>query len=441
MQYEEVMEYLKMAEKYAGAMELDAITNLLEMLGNPQKKLKFIHVGGTNGKGSIAAYISTILAKAGYKVGRYVSPTIREYRERIQMLYCEKENYIQQYISKENVCKWIEIIQSVCEEIERKKGIHPTPFEIETAMCFLECVEQACDIVVLEVGMGGKHDATNIIDTVICSVFASISMDHMEYLGETLSEIAREKVGIIKEFGTVAAYDYSSWSKESGVKDEISPILNQEIKEKKGELVYADFQKIKNCKHRMNGIVFDYQEYKGIKTNLLGVNQPRNIAVAIEAIELLIKKGWKVEEEDIREGILAAKWEGRFEVLKKNPYFIVDGAHNPDAARCLRETLDLYLPNKKILYIMGVLADKDYPKILSYLGERAEKIITITPNNKRALDGKDLKREAEKYCSQVENGETVERALKIAEQEKDNYDAIVYFGSLYSLHQVYDFLE
>lgn len=440
MKYAETLQFIEDAAKNAGEMELDAIGNLLDQLGHPEEKLTFIHVGGTNGKGSVSAYLSFILATAGKKVGRYISPTIREYRERIQTLECREGEYVSSYITEEQMILWTEQIKRACVKMEQNGKKLPTPFEIETVIGFLEFQKSGCDVVVLEVGMGGRTDATNIIKQTVATVFTSISMDHTQFLGDTLAAIAGEKSGIIKPNGTVVAYDYGYWSRECGNTDEVTLVLADKAKEKRATITFADFSQIKKETHNLQGITFDYKKYEGVYTSLIGENQVKNAVLAIEVVEKLQKKGWKIEKEHIYAGIRNVKWNGRFEVIKNNPLYIVDGAHNSDAARSLKKSIDFYLKGKKLLYITGVLADKDYDSILSFLGKDAQKIITVTPDNERALPAEELAKCAKKYCDCVIVGGTMEEALMLAKREEENYDAVLIFGSLYSLHKVYDFM-
>lgn len=441
MRYTEALHFIENAGRNTGEMGLEAIENLLDELGHPEEKLTFIHVGGTNGKGSVSAYLSFILASAGYKVGRYISPTIREYRERIQTLEYRDGGYVSCYITEEKIIAWTTRIKEACSLIEEKGKKLPTPFEIETVIGFLEFIEQNCNVVLLEVGMGGRTDATNIIKQTAVSVLTSISMDHMQFLGNTLAAIAEEKAGIIKYHGNVVAYDYTFWGKESGKKDEITAVLVDKAREMQADIRFSDFTGITKEIHNLQGITFDYKKYESVYTPLLGENQVKNAALAIEVAEKLRETGWNITKEHIYNGISNTKWHGRFEILKNNPLYIVDGAHNPDAARSLKQSINLYLKGKKKLYIIGILADKDYRSILSVVGKDAEKIITVTPDNKRALPAEDLAQCAREYCDCVTVGGTMEQALMLAKREESNYDAVLIFGSLYSLYQVYDFME
>lgn len=441
MTYKEAMEFVVQADAYCGEMGLEAIGTLLHELGNPEKELTFIHVGGTNGKGSISAYLAFILAAAGYKVGRYISPTIRQYRERIQCLEWREGRTDISFIPEENFVAETEKLYIAYEKMKQSQNQLPSAFELETALSFLYFKDCKCDVVMLEVGMGGKRDATNIISDSACTVFASISMDHMNVLGNSLSEIAQEKAGIIKSKGHVVAYDYQTWCKERDIKNTISPILKQCCKEKDASIRFADFSKLSNEHHSMDGIEFDYGDYKKIVTPLLGKNQVKNAAVALECVSLLKERGWNITRDAVYAGMKHVIWEGRFQVIWKYPYYIVDGAHNEDAASSLAESVSLYLKDKKILCIVGILADKEYEKVLGHVAPLAKKIITVTPDNERALSAVKCMEVAKVFCPCVEVGETVERAMDMARLEEKEYDAVLIFGSLYYLHHVYDYIE
>ena len=441
MNYKEAIEFVEQANQYSGEMGLDAIKGLLEELGNPHRKLKYVHVGGTNGKGSVCTYISSVLVASGYKVGRYISPVIKDYKEKIQTVFLSDGKIESVYVSEKTLIKHIEKIRNACERIRQKGKQYPSAFEIETVLGFLVFLEEACDLVVLEVGMGGRLDATNVIEESECTVLASISMDHKEYLGETLGEIAKEKSGIVKNSGLVVAYDYYAWSKEQGVKDTISMEVEKQCKEKHATATFADFAEIHKEQHNIDGIWFDYKGWKDLYTPLLGENQVKNAVVALEALFLLQKKGWNITEAAVYEGLKQAKWQGRFEIIKKSPYYVLDGAHNVDAAKSLAKSIDIYFKNKKRLFIMGMLADKDYRGVLEQVGSYADRIITITPDNPRALPAEQLLVEANAYCKQVEVGKNVNAALERAREIEKEYDVVFIFGSLYSQHLVYEYME
>lgn len=437
--YKEAMNYIQETMQYGSVLGLENTMELLRRLENPEKKLKFIHIAGTNGKGSIAAYISSMLAEANYCVGRYVSPTIFDYCERIQIQTKEKT----EYISKESVADILTKIKFITMQMTKEGYPHPTAFEIETAMAFLEFVNQGCDYVVLEVGMGGRLDSTNVIKNTICAVFSSISMDHMEFLGNSLEKIAYEKAGIIKQGCQVISYDQnweSNYPKRElyldGGMDAMTVIQDECIKQK-ASLTIADFSKIKNVSHSFDGIYLDYKDYNHVKISLLGECQPKNAAVAIEVIETL----GLCTKEQIYSGLEKTAWRGRFDILSKDPLIIVDGAHNEGAARSLEQSILYYLKEKRLIYVIGMLADKDYSTVLEYTAKYAQRIVTITPNSIRALSSGKLMLEAKKYCNDVVDGHTIEEGLELAEQyrKKENFDGILIFGSLSFLGEVYQY--
>ena len=315
MEYKEARRFLEQANAEVGEMGIEALRSLLDGLEHPEKQLSFVHVGGTNGKGSVCAYLTGMLSAAGYRVGRYVSPTIRGYRERIQMQETLEGEQKVSYISPEELVEYTVQLQDVYKQMKAEGKSLPSTFELETALGFLYFQKHNCDVVLLEVGLGGRLDATNVIEHTLCTVLTSISMDHMQVLGDCLEDIAREKAGIIKPNGLVVAYDYESWAKEQGMEDVISPVIKSVADEQNATCVFTDFTKIKNETHDMEGITFDYKNWNKIWTPLLGENQVKNLAVAIEAAEQLKKRGVKIHREQMMQGIAQTVWGGRFEVV------------------------------------------------------------------------------------------------------------------------------
>ncbi len=399
---------------------LDSIRELCARLGNPQKELKFVHIAGTNGKGSTSAFISSALMAAGYRVGRYISPVIFEYRERIQVN--------DKMISRKSMCDILERIKKVCEEMVAEGLPHPTSFEIETAMGFLYFVEKKCDIVVLETGMGGRLDATNIVENTLAAVFVSISMDHMQYLGNTLEKIAAEKVGIIKAGCGVVTLQQS---------DEVMAVIRGAVQALGCELTIANPADIKHPKYGLEKQTFDYLQYKRMQISLAGQYQLENAVLALETLRVLAKKGFPIKEEKLRKGFAGTKWPGRFSVLEKKPLFIVDGAHNEDAAKRLAETIEFYFTNKRIIYIMGVLRDKEYEQIIAHTCKYAQQILTITPpENPRAMRAYDLAVEVAKVNPNVTAVDSVEEAVELAGLLADKETVIIAFGSLSFLGRI-----
>lgn len=414
MKYEQALEYIESLEKYGIVPGLENIKNLCERMDNPQDKLRFVHIAGTNGKGSTLAYISTILKCSGLKVGRYISPTIYDYREKIQIN--------EKYITKKAVAEGLEYIKNICDKMLEDGLTHPTPFEVETALAFWYFERENCDIVVLETGMGGLLDVTNIIANTEVSVIASISMDHTKFLGTSIEEIAAHKAGIIKP-NTKVVYTNQI--------DEVVAVIEKVAKDKKSEMILADSKLATNIKSSLEKQKFDYKEIKKIEITLAGGFQIANAILAIEAVNVLKEKGYPISEKSILKGLKETKWDGRFSVVSKKPLFIVDGAHNEDAAEKLAASIQFYFTNKRIIYIMGMLKDKDYNRVIELTHDYADHILTVTPpNNKRALPGYELAGEISKVHSQVSAVDSIEEAVEVAYLLAGKDDVIISFGSL-----------
>lgn len=414
MTYEEARAFIEETSKYGYILGLDTVTELLKRLGNPQDDLKFVHIAGTNGKGSILAYVSTILKEAGYRVGRYISPTIFDYRERIQVN--------EAYITEEAVARLAEQIYHAGQSMLADGLAHPTCFEVETAMAFLYLKEQNCDIVVLETGMGGSTDATNVVKTTLVSAFASISLDHMGFLGNTLEEIAEVKAGIIKPDTIVVS---------APQKPEVQRVLAETARKQNSEYREVQTEQITDVQYEFENQSFSYGNLKNLRPAMVGSYQIGNAAVAAEVIKALAELGFPVEEEVLRRGLAKTQWVGRFTPVARRPLFVVDGAHNRDAAERLRETLELYFPEKRKVFIIGVLADKEYDYMMSILAPLAEKIITImTPNNPRALSAEALAEDIQKYNRNVETAGSLKEAVGMARAYAGEDDLILAFGSL-----------
>ncbi|BCK00550.1 bifunctional folylpolyglutamate synthase/dihydrofolate synthase [Anaerocolumna chitinilytica] len=435
MNITDAMIFLEDVKQIGSRPGLATISQLLEELGSPQKEVAFVHVAGTNGKGSVSAYIATILASAGYVTGRFSSPAVFAYREMIQLLnknVQEKESgeVIQLFsIEEEELADCISEIKAACSRMIANGKNHPTIFEIETATAFLYFLKKKCDIAVIEVGMGGKLDATNVIDTTKCAVLTAISMDHMEYLGDTLQEIAEHKAGIIKRNIPVVTYQQQ---------EEVQKVIEKRAIEKGSSLIEADFSKIVIKDMDMEGTLFDYSNYKNLKIKLLGKNQVYNAVTAILAVTALHDNGFPIKTEEIYTGLESTVWEGRFQPICKKPLVIIDGAHNEGAAEVLAENIRSYLKDKKLYYIMGMFKDKDYKTVLQLTGKYAREIYCITPPTKRGLHSKLLAEEAISQGISAVDAGNVETAIHmIADKvkEEENY-AILAFGSLSILKQI-----
>lgn len=414
MNYAEARVYLDEVSKYGSVLGLENMRELLGRLGNPQDDLKFIHISGTNGKGSVLAYLSTILSGGGYRTGRYISPTLFSYRERIQV--------DEQKIEKESLAHHVTAIAKVIEEMKAENAGNPTAFEVETALAFLYFKEKDCDIVVLETGLGGALDATNIIKTTVMEVIAPISMDHMEFLGDTLEKIAMQKAGIIKPHTAVV-----SASQEPDAKK----VLDHVCKENQCSMYMVDPAQITDVLYDVEEQQFSYKNWKNVKITLAGSYQILNAALALEGVEELRRLGYHLSEEQVRQGLYRAVWRGRFTLLSKNPAVIIDGAHNPGAAKELKHSLDLYFKGKDLYYIFGVFQDKDYQEVIRLTAPLAKHIITVqTPGNPRALPANELKEAVQAVNPSVEAGQSIQEAVKKSLQLAKNEDAIIIFGSL-----------
>lgn len=428
MNYTESRRYLKEISKYGSVLGLESITKLLDSLGNHQKELRVVHIAGTNGKGSTLAFIQSVLVEAGYQVGRYSSPAVFDDDEIIQINGAN--------IEKDTLADIVTLIQEKADKILAKYGFHPTPFEIETAMAFEYFRRKKCDIVLVECGMGGAGDATNVFDKVLCSVITSISLDHTAFLGETIEKITAVKAGIIKPFCPVVIAKQSERAVDCIKKIAI---------EKKAEYIQAGKAELttqnspETMKSVSNHIVYRATNGKKYQTNIqmLGTYQSVNAATAIEVLLRLENYGYKLEEY-IELGLLKAMWNGRMEIISEEPLFIIDGAHNPGAVKELRDSIDLYFTNKRITFIMGVLADKDFVQEAALIADRAENIITVTPNNSRALDGKKLAETLAVYNNKVQYIDSISEASQYAMDlvRKEQTDMILAFGSLSHLKDI-----
>lgn len=425
MNYQQALEEMQSWGRLGIVPGLESIRQLCARLGNPQEELRFVHIAGTNGKGSLLAYVSTVLKCAGYRVGRYFSPAIFENRERIQIG--------ERSITKKALCEGVERISEICGQMEREGLAHPTAFEAETALAFWYFREQKCDIVVLETGMGGREDATNVIPANAAAVLTSISMDHMKFLGSTLGEIARQKAGIMK-----AACPVVSMVQEP----EAAAVIEEEARRLGCPLTIADGDLAENVHYGIEKQSFDYKQYQGLEIGLAGKVQIENAVLAVEVLEALKAEGFRIRESALREGLLRARWPGRFSVIATNPLFVADGAHNEDAARKLAQSVKFYFTNRKIIYIMGVLKDKEYEKILQLTAPFASQIITVTPpENPRALSAYELALEAAKVNGHVTAADSLEEAVEMGYLLAGKEDVILAFGSLSFLGRLIRIVE
>ena len=394
---------------------LDRIRKLLALLGDPQKELKFVHIAGTNGKGSTAAMTASILCKAGYKAGLFTSPYIYRFHERIQM--------DGRQIADEKLLPLILKVKALAETMEEM----PTEFEFVTALAMEYYRQEACPIVVLEVGMGGLIDATNAIDAPEVAVITNIGLDHTDALGDTEAKIAANKAGIIKTGCHAVVYRGC---------DEVEQVYAQVCAEKQVPLRKADFDSIRLHHCDLFGQTFDCGNRKELFIPLLGNHQLYNSAVVLSVIDALRERGWKIEESHIREGLRDVSWPGRFDIVCRDPLFIIDGGHNPQCIQALVKNIDDYLADRKVIALTGVLADKDYGEMFRPVMDKVSAFVCITPDNPRKLEAQELARHlraagAEAIgCDSVKEG--VEKAKALAGPE----GAVLCFGSLYSIGDI-----
>lgn len=381
------------------------------MLGDPQDDLKFVHIGGTNGKGSTSAMIESVLRTAGYRTGLFPSPYIEEFRERI----CVSG----EMISEDELCRITERVKSFADTMEDE----PSHFEIVTAIGMLYFKEKNCDIVVLEVGLGGEFDASNVIKAPDVAVLTNIGLDHTDYLGTTLEEIARTKAGIIKTGSSVVLYPNVP---------EVTDVIEEICEERGCELTVADFSRMKSIDADFSGQSFLWDD-KTYKIRLTGDYQLRNAAMALNVIEKMRELGWDISDEAIEFGMASAKWPARFEVLGQDPVFILDGGHNSQCVEAVSESLDRYLPGEKLTLIIGMLRDKDYEAALDILLPYASYCYCLTPASDRALPAEEL---AEQIRKRGVGAECTTGAREAIKKSLAAGRPILAFGSLYMAGEV-----
>lgn len=424
MNYNEALQFIHESHKFGMRLGLDNIKKLLELLGNPQNNLKIIHVAGTNGKGSTCSFISSILKESGYKVGLYTSPFLETFTERIRV---NGEN-----IREEEVGKIVSLIKEKIEIMVSEGYSYPTEFEIVTAMAFYYYNQEKVDFVALEVGLGGRYDATNVIDKPVVSAITSISLDHTGILGDTLAKIAFEKGGIIKENCPTIVYPQQ---------EEASEVIKNICAEKKSKYIECDFKNIEIKSSNINSQIYNCningKELRDLEIKLIGDHQIKNSIVALNVIESLNDiKITNISEENIRKGLLETKWPGRIEKISENPMFIIDGAHNEEGAKSLANSIDKYFENKNKILVIGMLEDKDIDSVLDLLIPKFNKVITTTPDNPRAIDANKLKEKIERYNIEVTCKPNIKEAVDYALEISNKDDVIISAGSLYMIGNV-----
>ncbi len=388
---------------------------LLKLLGNPEKQLKFVHIAGTNGKGSTAAMTASILDKAGYKAGLFTSPYIYRFNERIQLSG--------QQIPDADVVRLTAKLRALTSQMEEM----PTEFEFVTAMAMEYYREQKADIVVLEVGMGGLMDATNVIPAPEVAVITNIGLDHTDALGDTVEKIAANKAGIFKEGCHAVVYRGT---------EGVEAVYETLCRGKNIPLHKADFDSLESVSHDLFGQVFHCGNRKNIISPLLGDHQMHNTAVVLSVADALICRGWKISEENIYQGIRDVFWPGRFDIVSREPLFIIDGGHNPQCIDALVKNIRDYLADRKVVALTGVLADKDYGEMFRPVMALVDSFVCITPDNPRKLEAKELAAHLQAAGATAVACETVSQGVKTAMALAGSDGAVLCFGSLYSIGDI-----
>lgn len=418
MNYEEARTYLANASKKGIVMGLSVMEELMKRLGNPEKQLRIVHIAGTNGKGSILTYIEQIFLSSGYHTARYVSPALGAYENRFLL--------DGKGVAKEEIPALVEKVKTAAEEMERETGYSPTLFEIETAMAFLCFKEAGAQLVLLETGMGGRLDATNIIEKPLLSIIASVSMDHMHVLGDTLVQIASEKAGIIKPGCDVLLYPENP--------EEVKEVIRNTCREKEA-VFYEPDGRLRILSEGPDGSCFAYGRYGKLEISLPGRHQIHNAMTAVAAVEIL-KKWYCISEFHVEDGLRKTRWSGRLQKISDRPAVYLDGAHNRDAAEKLAAFLRQHFTGKRIIAVTGVLADKEYEVMMGTVLPLVSKTAVITPDNPRALAGKKLLKTVEKYCPDCADLGTIEDGLAWAREEAGEDDVVIVFGSLSFLDRI-----
>ena len=410
---QEAISYIENYTWSTTRLGLERTKELLNRLGDPQKKLKFIHVTGSNGKGSTCAILDSVLRSAGYRTGLYTSPYIVNFNERIKV---DGED-----IPGSRLAAITERVRAIADAMDD----HPSQFELVTAIAMQYFFEEQCDIVVLEVGMGGALDSTNAIDAPEVAVFTNIGLEHTEYLGDTIEKIATTKGGIIKSGCDVVVYDGDPVATDT---------LRGICTEKNVRMTVADFSRMEEISHNLDGqkllwggSILGLNVFE-LNLPLLGKHQQHNLAVALTVLETLKKRGFMIPAEAVTIGVRRVKWPARFEVLSRKPLFILDGGHNPQCAQAMAEILEDYLPGTKVTFLMGVLADKDYNSMLDSVIPHAARFICVTPDSPRALSSHDLAHVIRERGVEAISCQTVPRAIIEISKFRE---PVIAFGSLY----------
>ncbi len=417
MNMEQAMDYIHNINwNWVSALPcLDREVELLRRIGDPQKKLKFIHIAGTNGKGSTAAMMASILQRAGYTTGLYTSPYIIRFNERIQVNG--------EQISDDDVIGILEKIRPLADSMDD----HPTEFELVTAIGMEYFARKKCDIVVLEVGLGGEFDATNAIDSPEVAVMVNIGLDHMQVLGNTLEKIASAKAGILKPGCDCVIYEQTK---------DVEKVFEDRCADLNVPVHHAEFSALTLHSRDLEGQTFDWKNLKNLHFPLLGEHQLHNVCTVLTTVDVMRGRGFDIPEAAVREGLNRVTWPGRFEVVRRDPMFIIDGGHNPQCLEALVRAFNDYLPGKKITFLNGCMADKDFGEMFADLAPFAAEFITVTPINPRALKAEELREHLLRYNLPVTACATVGDGVRIAIKHAGKDGVVCACGSLYMIGDI-----
>ena len=419
MNYQEALEYIHGISWTFCKPGLERISALCKALGDPQKKLKFIHIAGTNGKGSTSAMLDSILREAGYRTGLFTSPYIRTFNERMRV---DGEN-----ISDRELAEITEYVRPFADYMTDK----PTEFELISAIAFEYFSRNNCDVVVLEAGMGGRLDSTNVIDSALLSIITGIALDHTAFLGDTVEKIAAEKAGIIK-CGCPVLF---------GGEDEAAErVIRERAAEMNAPFSRVDRSSLTIHSQTLDGTVFDFGRYKNMQIRMLGSYQPRNAATVLSAIDILKERGFSIPDSAVSRGLEKTRWQARFEVISNDPLVIFDGAHNPEGIAAAVESIRHYFGDKRVYVLTGVLRDKDYNIIATDIAKVASRAFTLTPENPRALSAEDYAEVLKEKGVEATPYSDIESALSAArEAAKRDGVPLICMGSLYLYSSIIDY--
>lgn len=421
MNYEQALDYIHAINWTFCKPGLERISELCDKLGHPERDMKFIHVAGTNGKGSFCTMLSSILTEAGYRVGLYTSPHMVRFNERMRING--------EPIADEVLAEITTHVKPIADSMTDR----PTEFELVTAIAFLYFKEMGCDMVVLETGLGGRLDATNVIPAPLASVITGIDLDHTAILGDTYAVIAGEKAGIIKPFSPVVVGDCN---------DEALDAILKKAVETDSKVYRADLSLLSDLRYSLDGTTFNYRENSDLYLSLAGIYQPRNCATVLECVEALRTGGLSISDEAVRAGLRKARWIGRFEVLSREPLVIYDGGHNPQGVSACVESIKAILPEGRLQVLCGILRDKDYDHMVNALGEIADGVVTLTIDSPRALPAEELAAVLSSHGIEAEaSTDSISAAKTAFRKAQEKGIPLLMIGSLYMYSQIIETIK